>query len=282
MNNLILRATTGAVYVALIVCSIIFGSAWGFAALCTLFAILATIEFGKLSNPGATAATLLADVIGAMIITATPFCVLSAGSPLTETGTFAIAATAFAIYMTGRLTAQLFITGQNPLTAMLTSLSGQLYIALPLSMASFVYITAGPQIVLAMFIMIWLNDTGAYLVGSQIGRRRLFERISPKKSWEGFFGGMIFCIGGALLIKYTFGAWAPACSTGALCVFAVLTCLFATLGDLVESLIKRTLKVKDSGRMMPGHGGILDRIDSLLFVAPMTLCFITIIFLINY
>lgn len=280
MNNMLLRAISGTVYVALIVCSIIFGGAWGFPALCCLFALLATIEFGHLCSSGGKApgAIVVADVIGALVLTASPALILNAAAcPTGEAWRMgALMLALFTAYLLARLTMQLYIRSVSPLTSWTASLAGQLYIALPLALASLVYLMSGPGIVLTMFIMIWLNDTGAYLVGSRIGSRRLFERISPKKSWEGFFGGMAFCIIAAVVIKWCMGSYAPGMSVWALCVYAVLACVFATWGDLVESLVKRTLGVKDSGRMMPGHGGILDRIDSLLFVAPLTLCFIVI------
>lgn len=276
-----LRAITGTVYVALIVCSIIFGGAWGFPALCCLFALLATIEFSHLCSTGgrAPSAIVIADIIGALLLTASPAIILHAAAS-SSASAFAVGALMLALFtacLLARLTMQLYIRSVSPLTSWTASLGGQLYIAFPLALASLVYLISGPAIVLTMFIMIWLNDTGAYLVGSRIGRRRLFERISPKKSWEGFFGGMAFCIIAAVIIKWCMGSYAPGMSVWALCVYAVLACVFATWGDLVESLVKRTLGAKDSGRMMPGHGGILDRIDSLLFVAPLTLCFIVIL-----
>ena len=126
--------------------------------------------------------------------------------------------------------------------------------------------------------MIWLNDTGAFCVGSMIGRRRLFERISPKKSWEGFWGGMAFSIIAGILL-YLFG-------DGIFGVFddspwrwvalGIVVPVFATWGDLAESLLKRTVHVKDSGHLIPGHGGILDRIDSLLLVSPAVVIFLFI------
>ena len=129
-----------------------------------------------------------------------------------------------------------------------------------------------PMILLAMFFFIWINDTGAFLVGSMAGRHRLFERISPKKSWEGFFGGLFFCIGFAFLCRYCLDGLFNLEHVGADIGFwlgmAITVSVFGTWGDLVESLIKRGLHIKDSGNLIPGHGGILDRIDSLLLVLP--------------
>jgi phosphatidate cytidylyltransferase len=114
-----------------------------------------------------------------------------------------------------------------------------------------------------MFALIWVNDTGAYCVGSTMGKHRLCERLSPKKSWEGFWGGMAFCVIAsviyALIMNY---------NVLASVAFGIIVSLFATFGDLFESLLKRSAGVKDSGKLIPGHGGVLDRIDSLLFVAP--------------
>ncbi len=279
MNNLVLRATSGAVYVGLIVLSILFGGNWGFAALCMLFGALATIELNTLCAGGKqSAATLLTDVAGSLIIISAPALLLFYGTsqPVLSTAAFLCALVA---YLLVRLTMQLYITGTNALQSMQASLAGQLYISLPLALASLTYLISGHAIIMLMFIMIWLNDTGAYLVGSRIGKRRLFERISPKKSWEGFFGGIAFCIAAAVVAKLCFTNQAPGMSIGAMCIYGVLVSIFATWGDLVESLIKRTLGVKDSGRMMPGHGGLLDRIDSLLFVAPMTFLYIALHFI---
>jgi phosphatidate cytidylyltransferase len=124
--------------------------------------------------------------------------------------------------------------------------------------------------------MIWLNDTGAYCVGSLLGKHRLCERLSPKKSWEGFFGGLVFCIAAGIVASYIL--------SDSIYSFMIITislgvvvCVFATVGDLFESLIKRTLHVKDSGNLIPGHGGILDRIDSLLFVAPAVFFFYALV-----
>jgi phosphatidate cytidylyltransferase len=117
--------------------------------------------------------------------------------------------------------------------------------------------------ILWMFALIWINDTGAYCVGSTLGKHRLCERLSPKKSWEGFWGGMLFCIIASLIYAYI--SKTPMLAN---LILAVIVSAFATLGDLFESMLKRSAGVKDAGNIIPGHGGVLDRIDSLLFVAP--------------
>jgi phosphatidate cytidylyltransferase len=130
-----------------------------------------------------------------------------------------------------------------------------------------------PSIIIGIFILIWTNDTFAYVVGKSIGKHKLFERISPKKTIEGFVGGLVFAIIASVLIaKYS----------GVMSVFiwvitAFVVSLFGTIGDLIESKFKRIANVKDSGNIMPGHGGVLDRLDSIIFVAPFLFLFYKII-----
>ena len=117
---------------------------------------------------------------------------------------------------------------------------------------------------LSIFIFLWLSDTGAYCVGSLIGKHRLFERISPKKSWEGFWGGIAFNLVLAYILSTQFNVLSQLEWYG----LAITVSIFATLGDLCESLLKRTLQIKDSGSILPGHGGMLDRFDSSLMAIP--------------
>ena len=161
---------------------------------------------------------------------------------------------------------QLYSQESSPLTNIAYSYMGQMYIALPLGLMSMYYtLPDGKFLLLAMFIMIWLNDTGAFLVGSMIGKHKLFPRISPNKSWEGFIGGVVFAIASSFVFKYCFPSYFENISIFGLAGMGAVVGAFATWGDLVESLIKRTL----------GHGGILDRIDSLLLVIPASLLYLT-------
>lgn len=123
---------------------------------------------------------------------------------------------------------------------------------------------------LAFMLMLWANDTGAYLFGMKFGKHRLFERHSPKKSWEGFFGGVFTSILASGIISLSFTEYNIWIWTG----MAALISSFGTLGDLVESMLKRSLDTKDSGGLLPGHGGLLDRFDGLLMAAPVVYAYL--------
>jgi phosphatidate cytidylyltransferase len=121
-----------------------------------------------------------------------------------------------------------------------------------------------PHIIMGVILLIWASDSGAYLVGSLVGKNKLYERISPGKTWEGSIGATVLTIG----CSYVISRWYPEISFQHWAAISIIVCVFGTLGDLVESMLKRQAGVKDSGKIMPGHGGILDRFDSLLFVTP--------------
>lgn len=127
--------------------------------------------------------------------------------------------------------------------------------------------------VLGVILLIWVSDVGAYLVGSFFGKHKLYERISPGKTWEGTIGTTIITIGCAFVIAM----WYPELALKHWIIISILVCVFGTIGDLVESMFKRQAGVKDSGSIMPGHGGILDRFDSLLFVSPFIYAYLTLI-----
>ncbi|MDW5287727.1 phosphatidate cytidylyltransferase [Formosa sp. PL04] len=133
--------------------------------------------------------------------------------------------------------------------------------------------TYHPSILLGSFILVWVNDTFAYIVGKNFGRQKLFEKISPKKTVEGFIGGLFFsCIASYFIATFTqtlnFSQWL---------ILAIIVSVFGTLGDLIESKFKRQVNVKDSGVIMPGHGGLLDRLDSIIFAAPFIYLFLRIL-----
>ena len=130
------------------------------------------------------------------------------------------------------------------------------------------------EIPLAFLLMLWANDTGAYLFGVRFGKRKLFERHSPKKSWEGFFGGVVTALIVAWLISIQYVALSLISWFG----MAVIISCFGTMGDLIESMFKRSLGVKDSGSFLPGHGGLMDRFDGLLLAAPVAFVYLYLLF----
>lgn len=137
-----------------------------------------------------------------------------------------------------------------------------------------------PKIIIGLFILIWTNDTFAYLVGKSIGKHKLYERISPKKTIEGFLGGVAFAVFAGYLISKLYIKPNPSFSDTSILIWtmiALIVGVFGTIGDLIESKFKRIAEVKDSGKIMPGHGGILDRLDSVIFVAPIVYLFYQIL-----
>lgn len=269
MKNLLLRSVTGILYVAVIVCTLLFGGDKGFMVLCAIFAALSIYELNAMMH----VRKRLLDWVTAMDILGAVLLMLGVCFEYTMSfDKFVDAALWFLIYIMVRLAFQLFAHKKLPIEMLYTSFMSQIYVSVPLTVAALLYLLYGYGLVLAMFILIWLNDTGAYIVGSSMGRHRLYESISPKKSWEGFFGGLLFCIGGAI-VMFLLGLPATPLSLVGMLGFSVVVCVASTIGDLVESMIKRSHNIKDSGSILPGHGGVLDRIDSLLYVSPAILVY---------
>lgn len=133
-------------------------------------------------------------------------------------------------------------------------------------------ISFSPGMVIGFFLLVWSNDTGAYLTGMAIGRHKLFERISPKKTWEGFFGGIII----AALVAWFLSGWLGIVGRNEWLIIALIISVAGTYGDLVESMLKRSNGVKDSGSILPGHGGFLDRFDSTILAFPVVYLFISL------
>ncbi len=175
--------------------------------------------------------------------------------------------------------AELYLKNESPILSWAYTMLGQMYIAFPLSLINILAFGNGDVSVggsanmllpLSVFILLWANDTGAYCTGSLLGRHKLFPRISPAKSWEGSIGGGVLSIIVAALIGH-YGANGAGTKGMDIMVWiglGVVVVVFGTWGDLVESLFKRTIGVKDSGKILPGHGGMLDRFDSSLLAIP--------------
>lgn len=258
MTKLLIRTLSGLAYCLIIVGCILIGET-GVLVLGGLLSALACVEFARISHD-LSRPTIPAVVID--ISACVCLCLGFLGYPLVL----------WTALIVGRLVLELYLRTSNPLRDISHSLMSQIYIGLPMGIMVAVAHILSPMIVLAVFLLIWINDTGAFIVGSTLGRHRLFERISPKKTWEGFIGGLLFCIGASALFGIYgndfFGMNTLRAGLGTWLGLGMIVALFGTWGDLVESMIKRNLRIKDSGKLIPGHGGILDRIDSLLLVLP--------------
>lgn len=164
-------------------------------------------------------------------------------------------------------------TERKPFTNIAFTFLGIFYVAVPFALLNIAAFHEGEynfEIVFGSLFIIWASDTGAYFAGTRFGKRKLFERISPKKSWEGFFGGALL----AIIFAYGISTYFHTFSTGQWIIIALIIIIGGTFGDLVESLFKRSIEIKDSGTALPGHGGFLDRFDGLLISIPFIVAYI--------
>lgn len=278
--NILTRALFGGIYVALIVAALLL---WNtskilFIILFACFVVFAMLEASRLFNhDGKPLSKLLQtiDCAGGVALFLSFYTYYSVDMPK------GLCLVPIAIYLLVRLTIQLYLPERNAIADVRQSLSALVYVALPLSLLNSIASKFSPEMALCIFIFLWLYDTGAFLVGCAIGKHRLFERISPKKSWEGVAGGALAVVAAAIVIacvETVSNLLNPQhLSVDSWIAMGLMVVVAATLGDLFESLLKRTAGVKDSGNLIPGHGGILDRIDSLLFALPATLIVLEIV-----
>lgn len=172
---------------------------------------------------------------------------------------------------------EIYCKSERPFTNIAYTLLGIIWIAAPVALMNFLVFYKlpeyEPQILFGFIFLIWANDTFAYIFGVTLGRHRLFLRVSPKKSWEGSIGGAVLTIGTAFLISYFFKELQPENWL----VIAAITIVAGTYGDLAESLFKRSLNLKDSGTLLPGHGGVLDRFDSMFLAIPFVFVYLELI-----
>ena len=176
---------------------------------------------------------------------------------------------------------EVYKNSKNPLSNLTYGVFGMVYIFFPIT--SLFYLgfydnyswvdSFQPELLLGFFVLIWANDTGAYLAGSAFGKHKLFERISPKKTIEGSVGGLVLALG----VAYLASIYAQQISLLDWIVISLIVVVFGSLGDLFESMLKRKVDVKDSGKLIPGHGGILDRFDSIMFAAPVIFTYLALI-----
>lgn len=262
MNESIVRALSGIVYIALLLGATLF-SPISFILLFGIFMLIAITEFCKLVNLNKTV-PLIMGAVGLIL-----FCFLIDTTLYTN-----LLLNIGALFIALMLLEELFekrSSAPKDKTAKLARLTG--YVILPfLLIIRLPFLVQGaytPYIIIGSFILIWINDTFAYIVGKTMGRHKLFERISPKKTIEGFLGGMVFTIIGAYILSRFDNFLNPVFHSAIIWIgAAIILVIFGTLGDLVESQLKRKAGAKDSGNIMPGHGGILDRLDSIIFAIP--------------
>lgn len=270
MSNLVQRTLSGIVYVILFVGCIIYGLQT-FCILFTITTALALNEFNHLINDHhiATVNNTISVISGVYLFLAF-FCYASGHSST-------IVFLPYILSLLFILIEELYLKSDTPIANWAYSFAGQLYIALPFALLNLVAFHGGNgytyMLPLGIFVFIWLNDSGAYCIGTMLHKKipyKLFERISPKKSWIGSIGGLVVVLIGAAVFNYfdkqgTLLQWMG---------LGITVVIFGTYGDLVESLIKRHLGIKDSGRFMPGHGGVLDRFDSALLAIPASVIFL--------
>ncbi len=263
LKELVVRTLTGALFVACVVGSILW--CWeAFAAFVAVVAIVAMWEFCRLTKTNFWLSAVGLILFGYKIILQS----LCFHSPSTYEslvlGTFPYLLWIIVIFVR-----ELFVAPER-VGQVRNILFGQVVVAVPLGLLVFMYVEHSYELILWLFGVIWVNDTFAYLTGMLFGRHKMLERVSPKKTWEGFVGGLTFAVAASvavvvLLPADTFLAHFPWWICALLTIVVVVA---GTAGDFLESLLKRRAGVKDSGNILPGHGGVLDRFDSLLMAAP--------------
>lgn len=275
MIELVKRAVSGAVFVGCVTGAILWENKYAYAGLFLLFCILAVDEFHRLVKSPVSlriysfiATVTLWSMIQVFAWSAPP------GAP-NHIIIGLILGAAYLPIIIITLLDEIWNHSERPMFNWGNFFISQLMIALPLATLGFLYFL-DKWLMMALFTLIWVNDTGAYCVGSLTAKRKngnhkMTPHISPKKSWEGLIGGFVFTIAASYLL-FRLGWFEtiilkPLGVYSAL-IFGFLVSAFGTMGDLMESLMKRSLNVKDSGKFLPGHGGILDRFDSVLLAAP--------------
>jgi len=271
MNNFIVRTITSVIFVAVIVASFLRAE-----TMILLFALVTGMtiwEFTRLVNdrPQVTVNRMISTVAGVYLFFAMAgFC-----SEITPSAVFI----PYLITLVYLMVAELYLKHEDPINDWAYTMMAQLYIALPFSLLNALAfhltpendVVYDPVLPLCMFVFLWINDAGAYICGSLLGKHKLFPRISPGKSWEGSIGGGILVMAAAVGVWYLteqYGVNQFQLSALQWAGLGLVVVIFGTWGDLIESLFKRPLGIKDSGHILPGHGAILDRCGSSLMAFP--------------
>lgn len=281
-KNLIQRIITGTIFIIVLVGCIMW-NAWSMAGLFLLITILGLHEFYKLAEKANVQPQKNYGLFFGIFLVLLAFIQKTSPIPLIS---FLILPLFFLPFFI-----ELYRKKENPFSNIGWTFLGIIYVAIPFSLLVYIFTPAGLfhnnimqntgwrmiheydyRPLLTIFVLIWISDTMAYVCGRLFGKHKLWERISPKKTWEGFIGGFIFTVvaGGMIANWILYNKCNYNQEIKWICVAAVIS-VTGMLGDLVESLFKRSINVKDSGTILPGHGGILDRFDALLLATPFAL-----------
>ncbi|RFZ82880.1 phosphatidate cytidylyltransferase [Mucilaginibacter terrenus] len=255
------RAITGFFFIIVMLASVLLGH-YTFGAFYLILTLLCLHEFYGLNIKSGIEPNRLAGFVNAAFIYGVFAFITYNNNPLAYKLSLLLTFSISGIFI-----AELFKISVSPFNNIAYTLIGLILVCLPFTFFHALAYVQGSfnfHFPLGFLLMLWSNDTGAYLVGRAFGRTKLFERHSPKKTWEGFIGGVVVAalVGYVLSRYFTELEWKQWMSVG-----IIIGC-FGTLGDLVESMFKRSINIKDSGGILPGHGGLLDRFDGLLIAAP--------------
>jgi phosphatidate cytidylyltransferase len=264
-SNLAQRIVFGTLGAVVVVAAVSW-NLWSFFALFFLITLFALYEFFSLLNQSGIYVNRVFALLGGGFFFLVNYLVQAEVAPIATY--YALIAFIFLLFLL-----ELFQQNNQPFFRIANTFLGIVYISVPLSFFSglaFITGTYNWQLPMGMLLLLWANDIGGYAAGRLMGKTKLFERVSPKKTWEGSIGGAVLAMITAAVITHYFNAlggfhWY---------VLAAIIVVFGSLGDLVESLLKRSLHVKDSGHLIPGHGGFLDRFDGLLIAAPFLVAYL--------
>lgn len=272
LKKLITRTITGIVFVLVMMTAII-ASQYSYALLFLLILVGCIYEFSRLFKESTVKPNRWLSYSISILFFAVAFLI---AREIIEIRYFLILLPLLLIIMA----AELYRNKEKPIENIAVTIFSIIYLAVPISLINFLVFSEilngnsyAPNLLIALFILIWTYDSGAYLVGVSIGKHRLFERISPKKSWEGAIGGTFI----AILASYFISGFIPEIKLIHWIAISILTVISSTFGDLTESMFKRYFGIKDSGNILPGHGGVLDRFDSLFFAAPVIVVYLKLI-----
>ena len=263
MSNLLRRIFSGIIFVLVFISAILF-SGYSYIALASIFGLLCIWEFTKM--------IAFKSVVSYIFFGLTIFLFFKRPESYGITGILII--TVFSsVYLIYQLYAKKEIGYRNDRSKLGMTIRYVIFSLSFLVLIPFYKEEYQPYLILNILVLIWVNDSFAFLVGKNFGKRKLFESVSPKKTIEGFLGGLIFSLIAAFIISKYVTIFSPLNWM----IISVIVSSFGTIGDLIESKFKRQAGIKDSGNIMPGHGGMLDRLDSLLFVAPFVYLYINFI-----